>query len=184
MVSSRVLSRVGKNRLFDEMENINQDFFIQNSPEASFTYDEGLKNRISGNQDNENIIFEVKYTSSIEVKQKKEGNHLESSSNDLTFDKLNALSNEINEDLVCELSKLKIYVLNSVLDTSETNLDVNKLKDKAFKLYSKRIFSMNDVIQFTNISTAEFIDEINARGIPFQYESDFEVLDEDIEDWI
>ncbi|WP_342026014.1 hypothetical protein AADC60_07975 [Cytobacillus pseudoceanisediminis] len=182
-MTSRVLNKVGKNRIFNESMSFDQDFIFADSPKM-ITFDECLENRIPGNKDNENILIEVKYTSSIEVKQKKEGTHLESSNDDLTYEKLKSLSNEFNEDLTHQLSKLKTYVLNSVLDIPEKGLDKNKLKDKAFTLYSNKVFTMNDVLKYVDITTAEFIDEINARGIPFQYEPNFNVLDEDIEDWI
>lgn len=97
-----------------------------------------------------------------------------------TYQNLLSVMPELMSGLAEENDRLKGYIISILLEQNPNK----SLIDIAFQLYSERIFSMRDVLHFTNISVQEFYDLLNEKEIPFQYEDNFRVDEEDLKDWL
>lgn len=182
-------SAVSENRiktLFEEDKLEDRGFFNFSGENKELLLEKGLDRELVGNKDNENISYEIQYTYTKEVKRKKEDSNMHGNTNeDPTYEKLLNVANSLQENLLNENKVLKEYVLNNIMGKSQEHATKQEIIKSCLELYEERILTMNDVLLFTGMSIEKFMIELNGtNGVSFQYEDDFVVKDEDIEDWI
>jgi len=143
---------------------------------------EGIPGRIK-EIENGHTLPHGKYIFIIEFGEnnQREEHYVGENVDDATFEHLLSIAPDLSANLVEQNDMLKEYILKLRVGESQ---EKSKIIDVSFQLYAERIFSMRDVLKFTNLKVDEFYAILNKKGIPFQYEDDFSVKEEDIEDWL